>query len=63
MTKIKIKIKKIPAEKKKIVIAEIVLDSNVKKFGKLFNHKTRVFLARLLVKPITWLYTEVMEEL
>lgn len=63
MTKIKIKIKKIPAEKKKILIAEIDLGKNVKKFGKLFNHKQRIFIAKLFIRPITWLYTEILEEL
>lgn len=79
MTKIKIKIKKkkISEPKTKIIIVkikkpdklievvipEIVHTSIVKQFGKLLSHKTRVRLAKLLVRPVTWIYTEILEEL
>jgi malonyl CoA-acyl carrier protein transacylase len=31
--------------------------------GRLLNKKMRVFLAKILVIPVRWLYTEIMEEL
>lgn len=62
MPKIIVEIKK-PDKEIKVEIEEIVHTSIIKKFGKLLNHNTRVRLAKLLVKPVTWLYVEIMEEL
>lgn len=62
MTKIIVKIKK-PDKEIKVVIPEIPHTSLVKSFGKLLSHKTRVRLAKILVKPVTWLYVEILEEL
>lgn len=69
MNKIIVKIKKldvdigVPIKEIEVVIPEIAHTSIVKKFGKLLNHKTRVRIAKLLVNPVTWLYTEIIEEL
>lgn len=62
MTKIIVKIKK-PDKEIKVEIKEIVHTPFVKSLGKLINHNTRVKLAKLLVNPVTWLYTEIIEEL
>lgn len=62
IAKIIVKIKK-PNKEIEVEIPEIIHTPFVKKFGKLINHNTRVRLAKLLVKPVTWLYTEIIEEL
>lgn len=62
MAKIIVKIKK-PDKEIAVELKEIVHTPLAKSLGKLFNHKTRVRLAKLLVRPITWLYTEIIEEL
>lgn len=62
MTKIIVKIKK-PDKEIKVEIPEIVHTPIAKSLGKLFSHKTRVRLAKLLVRPVTWLYVEICEEL
>lgn len=62
MNKIIVKIEK-PDKEIKVEIEEIVHTPLAKTLGKLFNHNTRVWLAKKLVKPVTWLYTEILEEL
>ena len=62
MTKIIVKIKK-PDKEIKVEIPEIAHTTIAKTLGKLLNHNMRVRLAKILVKPVTWLYTEIIEEL